>query len=70
MPGRPPRPIRLFHTDQDVDPARMIKLRPPDGPGDGFLLVRERIETRAIVIFDPPSLLVQHDMEMLDERSL
>lgn len=70
MPNRFPRPVRLLHTDQDIDPACMVKLRPPDGPGYGLLLVREGMEARAIVIFDRPSLLVQNDVEMLDERFL
>jgi hypothetical protein len=48
----------------------MVKLRPPNGPGYGLLLVREGMEARAIVIFDRPSLLVQNDVEMLDERFL
>ena len=61
-----PGTIGLLDTDQNLDPAGMVKLRPADRPGNGVLLLPAGLTRRPIVIFDPPSVFVQHDMEMPD----
>lgn len=66
MPGGLPGAIGLFDTDQDLDAAGMVKLGPSDRPGDRVLLLPAGLKRRPIVIFDPPSVLMQNDMEMPD----
>lgn len=62
MPSCLPGTIRLFDANYDIQPLGMIVLRDPDRPGDGLLLVRGRMQTDAVVILDPPAVLVSPNM--------
>lgn len=52
----------MFDADYDIQSFDMVVLRGPDGPDDGLLLVRGRMQTDAVVILDPPAILMLHDM--------